>query len=123
MILQTPPAPPARPAITIYATGAVGGVRMKVVCHAGCTIEGELKVDSKTARKLHIGSSRVAGTIKRVVDPGTFVLTVPLSVKAKQGFRASGLPQIKAKLSASAFYPDSGLSASRSRTVKVRRSS
>jgi hypothetical protein len=96
---------------------------MRVICSAACTIDGQLKVDSKTARKIHVGSSRVAGKIKRVVDPGTFMLTVPLSLKAKQGFRKSGLSLIKVKLSASALYPDSGVTGSRSRTVKVTRSS
>ncbi len=121
MILQTPPAPPpAKPAITIYAKGQ-GGVRMKVVCHAACTINGELKVDARTARALHIGSSRVAGTIKRVVDPGTFVLTVPLSLKAKQGFKKSKLTLIVAKLTGAAAYADSGISGTKSRKVKITR--
>jgi hypothetical protein len=112
--------PPAKPSFTLSASGQ-GGVRMQVTCHDPCTITGSLKVDARTARTLHIGSSRIAGEVERTVDPGTFTLTVKLSVKAKQGFRQSKLVSFKAKLTGAATYPASGVAASKTRTVTITR--
>jgi extracellular elastinolytic metalloproteinase len=93
---------PTRPRFTIPRTGKRVAAFM-VRCYAACTVSGTLTIDKKTARKLHLGSTRTIGTVKySLKKAGKKTLTVHLSRKAAKALKR--VTSITAKLKTSARY-------------------
>jgi hypothetical protein len=60
-------------------------VRVKVRCAKACVVSAGLTVDASTARRLRLGSSRSAGSLRRSLKPGSTTLTVKLGSRAGRG--------------------------------------
>ena len=74
----------ARAAFGLSASGK-RSVRVRASCPKACAVAATLTVDAKTARRLGLGKSRSAGTLRRSLGAGSATLNVPLSTKAKRG--------------------------------------
>jgi hypothetical protein len=60
-------------------------VRVGVRCPRACVVDAGLTVDARTARRLRLGSSRSAGSLRRSLPPGSATLTVRLGARARRG--------------------------------------
>jgi extracellular elastinolytic metalloproteinase len=98
----TPPPPPAVPRFSIRRTGRRVAT-FTVTCHAACAVTGTLTIDKKTAKRLHLGSTRTIGTLKaRLAKAGKKTLTVHLTRRAAKAL--GHVKSITAKLKTSARY-------------------
>jgi extracellular elastinolytic metalloproteinase len=106
-VARTPPpaattTPPMVPRLSIHRTGRRAAT-FTVRCAAACAVTATLTVDAKTARKLHLGSTRRIGTVKAGLrKAGKKSLTVHLSRRAAKGL--DRVRSITAKLKTSARY-------------------
>jgi hypothetical protein len=84
------PTPTPRPSFTLSASGK-RSIKFRVRCPRACVVRASLTVDAKTARKLRLGSSRTAGSLRRSLKAGSTTLTVRLVARAKPkaSFRAT----------------------------------
>ena len=74
-----------------------------VTCHAACAVTGKLTIDSKTAKRLHLGRTRTIGTVKASLSKaGKKKLTVHLTRRAAKALKR--VRSITAKLKTSARY-------------------
>jgi hypothetical protein len=78
----TTPAPTtARPKFTLGTSGK-RAISVKATCPRACAVTASLTVDAKTARRLALGKSRTAGSLKRTLEAGTTTFTVKLGTRA-----------------------------------------
>ena len=97
-VIATPPAvlpPTPTPAATatpgatlpVFQLSASGkrSVRVRVRCPKACVVTAGLTVDARTARRLGLGGSRSAGSLRRSLKPGSTTLTVTLGSRARRG--------------------------------------
>jgi outer membrane biosynthesis protein TonB len=82
----TPKAAPTptvtRPTFTLSASGK-RAIRVKARCPRACAVSATLTVDAATARKLALGKSRSAGSLKRTLKAGTTTITIKLASRVK----------------------------------------
>jgi hypothetical protein len=103
-------------------TGSNGRARFRVTCELSCTVTATLTLSKKLAEQLGLKRTRTVGTVRRTVSAGSSQrLTIRLTRKAKRALRRHDRTSVKATLRAQARYPSNGQSASRHRTVKIKR--
>ena len=99
-VVPTPTPVPA-PKLTLSASGK-RSVSVRVTCATACVVRAGLTVDARTAKRLGLGRSRTAATLRRSLKPGSTTLKVTLSTKARTGLVRAKLKSFKATLKVSA---------------------
>jgi len=108
--VQTPtptptPVAPAAPTFSLPASGKTT-VKFSVTCALACAVTAELTVDRPTAKRLGLGKSLIAGSLKASVKAGKTTLTLKLKSKAKKALlKGPKKRTYRARLKATAAYP------------------
>ena len=115
-----PPAPPAAPTFSLPASGKTT-VKFSVTCALDCAVTAELTVDRPTAKRLGLGKSLTAGSLKASVKAGKTTLTLKLKSKAKKALlKGPKKRTYRARLKATAAYA-AATPTSRSRQLTLKR--
>jgi hypothetical protein len=88
--------------------------RFRVTCGTACTVRATLRVDKRTAKRLHLRGARQVGSLKRTLRAGATTVTVRLSKKARRQLARAKLRSFRATLRVSA----GGVEASRRVTIR-----
>jgi extracellular elastinolytic metalloproteinase len=110
------------PKIRSLKGGTKGRAGFRVTCELRCKVTAKLTLSKKLAKQLGLKKKRTVGTLKRTLAAGSSKrLTIKLTRKAKRALERHDRKSVKVKLAVKARYPSDGRSASRHKTVKVKR--
>jgi len=112
----------AGPKVRSLKGGTKGRAAFSVACALRCKVSARLTLSKRLAKQLGLKNRRTVGALKRTLAAGSSKqLTIKLTKKAKRALRRHGLNSVKVTLAVTARYPSDGRSASRHRTVRIKR--